>query len=384
MVIALVRLTADPSSTRREAVRRLAPAADLNGVLDLLAAQGLISTLGGHLLDDPMIEVPARVAERVRSVNMRARPRGLLNHSVTRRLTSELAARGIPVIPLKGAALAEAVYGDVGKRVSSDIDLLVPLKRLGDAVAFAEEQGWREPELLRSAGMPALHRELFHETLPPLEIHWRVHWYEDSFAAAAMARARQTDEGWLRAEPADELAFLLLFLARDGFAGLRQVVDVAAWWAALGASSRPADGVRAVALAHPELEPALTAAARLAEEVAAIPEGSLIADGRLSARQRAAMRLQNPFLTGSKAQVEADISLVDALLAPPRGLRPFVARQLLIPRWGLVRRQPHLEKAARARIGLARLGHAGRVLARYGLAAPRAIGRRRHRNPGLS
>ena len=52
--------------------------------------------------------------------------------------------------------------------------------------------------------------------------------------AEALRRASLTEHGWLRLAPPDELATLLLFLARDGLAGLRQVVDVAAWWRALG------------------------------------------------------------------------------------------------------------------------------------------------------
>src|SRR4029079_8012665 len=102
------------------------------------------------------------------------------------------------------------------------------------AVGWRERRRGRERDTLRRARLPRLHRELFHETLPPLELHWRIHWYEESFAAAALARAQPTNEGWRRLQPADELASLLLFLARDGFAGLRQTVDVAAWWAALG------------------------------------------------------------------------------------------------------------------------------------------------------
>lgn len=384
MAMALVRLAADPSSERADTVRGLAAEVDFDRLLDMLSAQALVSTLGGLLLRDEELDLPERIAQRIEATRMRARQRGLLDHGVTKRLAADLGKRGIPVVPLKGVALAEAAYGDIGARQASDIDLLVPLRHLDGAVEVAGQHGWRERDRLRSTGRPTLHREVFHDTLPPLEIHWRVHWYEESFADAAMARAQKTSDGWLRPQPADELAFLLLFLARDGFAGLRQVLDVAAWWGALGRASQPADEVRAIADAHPELEPALTVAARYAEAVGGIPAGSLIAGGELSARQRAAMRLQNPWLTGSHAQIEADTSLADALLAPPRGLRPFVSRQLLIPTSGLVRRRPHLEHASRARIGAARLGHAARVLARYGLALPRAIGRRRRPGPGLS
>ena len=378
MVLALVRLIAQPSTERRDAVRRLASSVDFDRLLDLLAAQGLVSTLGRPLIEDSELELPDRAAQRIRDVRMRARQRGLLHHTLTKRLTDELGKYGVPVVPLKGAVLAEAVYGDIGARQSADIDLLVPLTDLAQAMTVAERQGWREPDLLRNTGLPTLHRVLFHDELPPLELHWRVHWYEESFADVAMARARMTDTGWLRPQPEDEIAFLLLFLARDGFAGLRQVVDVAAWWAALGRPGETARGVRAVADSHPKLAPALMAAGRYAERIAGIPRASLNGGAAPSWSGRAAIRLANPWLAGSRAQIKAEMSLADLLLAPRRGFPGFVRRQLLIPRWGLVRLKPGLEQASRLRIGVARLAHTARVLARFGLASRHVLAGRRH------
>ena len=377
MAMALVRRVAQPTRERKEAVHESLQSVDLDRLLDLLAEQKLVPTLGEPLLHDFESELPDRLVERIKAAQLRARQRGLLNHGLTQRLTLALADLGIRAAPLKGAVLADAVYRDIGARQSADIDLLVSAPDLDRAVEAAARQGWREPELLRPAGLPRLHRELFHDTLPPLELHWRVHWYEDSFAAAALARAQPTEDGWLRLEPADELAFLLLFLARDGFAGLRQTVDIAAWWAALGERADAGAGVRALAEAHPELERALTAAARYAEDVAGIPRGALAANpGALSGRQQAALRLANPWLVGAREQVAAQVSLVDGLLSPPRGVRAFVGRQLLVPRWVLVRRQPRLRRASGLRIGAARFGHAARVLGRYALASPAFIPRR--------
>lgn len=376
MAIALVRLIAQPTPERRSEVRRLVPRVDLHGLLELLAEQRLVATLGGQLLADPELDLPGEIAESIRAARLRARQRGLLNHGVTMRLTLALEDAGIAAAPLKGAMLADTVYGDIGARQSSDIDLLVNVEDLDRTVELAERQGWREPEIFRQAGLPRLHRELFHETLPPLELHWRVHWYEETFAAAALARAQPTSDGWRRLQPADELASLLLFLARDGFAGLRQTIDVAAWWAALG-SEETADGVRAVAVEHPELDRALTAAACHVEDVAGIPHGALAGATELSARQRAALHLANPWTEGPREQVAAGVSLVDGLLSPPRGATAFVARQLFPPRAVLVRRQPRLHGASAARLGAARLGHAARVVGRYFLSARAAFARPR-------
>jgi hypothetical protein len=384
MAAALVRLTADPGPERAAEVRRLAASVDLGQLLDLLAAQRLVSTLGSRLLDDPEIELPDTIAEQIRAARMRSRHRGVFDLGLTKQLTDDLAGEGIAAMPLKGATLAEAAYGDIGARQSTDLDVLVRLGDLDRAVAIAERQGWREPELLRKAGVPSLHREMFHATRPPLELHWRVHWYEDAFADAAMVRAEQTEQGWLRAQPADEIAFLLLFLARDGFTGLRQLLDVAAWWSASGRQGETAAGLRAIADTHPALAPALTAAGRYAERAAGIPAGSLTGDANPSPRGQVAIRLADPWRTGSRAQIAAEMSLADALLAPRRGFPDYVRRQLLIPRWGLVRRQPHLEHASGARLTAARLAHTARVLARYGLASRALLPRRPAKRSGIS
>jgi len=376
MAIAFVRLIAQPTPESRTAIRRCVASVDLHRLLELLAEQRLVTTLGGQLLADPELDLPREIAESIKAARLRARQRGLLNHGVTMRLTLALEDAGIATAPLKGAMLAETVYGDIGARQSSDIDLLVDAADLDRTVEVAERHGWHEPEIFRQAGLPRLHRELFHATLPPVELHWRVHWYEDAFAAAALARAQPTRDGWRRLQPADELAALLLFLARDGFAGLRQTVDVAAWWAALGDDDTAA-GVRAISAAHPELDRALTAAARHAEDIAAIPRGALAGHVELSRRQRAALRLANPWLDGPREQVQADVSLVDGLLAPPDGARAFLGRQLWPPRAVLVRRQPRLHRASPARLAVARLGHAGRVLGRYALSARAAFARPR-------
>src|SRR5687768_8026755 len=133
MAMALVRLTAHPSPERGDAVRGLAAGADFDRLLDLLSAQGLVSTLGGLLLRDDELDLPDRARQRIQATRLRARQRGLLDHGITKRIAADLDARGIPVVPLKGSALAEAVYGDIGARQAADIDLLVPLPALDEA-----------------------------------------------------------------------------------------------------------------------------------------------------------------------------------------------------------------------------------------------------------
>jgi hypothetical protein len=58
------------------------------------------------------------------------------------RIYSALRARGIETVPLKGAALASAVYGDLGPRPFSDIDLLVRREQIERAESAVHELGY--------------------------------------------------------------------------------------------------------------------------------------------------------------------------------------------------------------------------------------------------
>ena len=93
---------------------------------------------------------------------------------------SRLAAVDIPVIVLKGAALSELVYGDIGLRRMADLDLLVRMEHAERVVALLNAAGYRDaarPEL-----RPGFNRRFKaeYELMTPqpfetrVEIHWRL------------------------------------------------------------------------------------------------------------------------------------------------------------------------------------------------------------------
>jgi hypothetical protein len=59
---------------------------------------------------------------------------------------------GIPIMPLKGIALGESLYGDPALRVCADIDVLVPMKNVADAFHLLLSSGYEseftQPRLL--------------------------------------------------------------------------------------------------------------------------------------------------------------------------------------------------------------------------------------------
>jgi hypothetical protein len=375
LVLGLVAQTAGGAAPSAETVRAANPAA----VMGLLTRAQVVAALGVPLVARHGELLPGWFRERVTATRDFARHAGLMHHAVTGQLASALADRGIASLPLKGTTLAEAAHGDLGARMSADIDLLVAPERLDAAMQELTALGWREGSHAPPAGgLPQLHRVLVHEDRPPVELHWRVHWYEDEYAADALARAEPTPERWMRLQPGDELAFLLLFFAREGFAGLRQVVDLAAWWKAVGAAQRAGAAVHEVTERYPALAPALGAASVVTERLASLPSGALLTpQPRLSAAQRVALRLANPWLEGSLEQVLAEVSLIDGLLAPPGTAPAFVRRAIVPPRHRVLARRPELARAGRPRLLAARAAHAVRLLARYVAAGPRLIRRRR-------
>jgi hypothetical protein len=362
------------TAQRRAALhdRALALAAEVDWprLAAVLHGRRLLTLLGPRIVELLGEAADEDFATAVAHARDAGRRQGQLLQLLTLRILELLAGAGIRAAPLKGPLLGEAIHGDAGRRLSSDVDLLVAPDQLYDAVAVARELGYGAPtDYLLADGLPLLHMRMLaeHGKLPPLELHWRVHWYERSFAQERLlpptARAR---EGW-RPAPVDELAALLLFYARDGFIDLRIAADLGAWWDTRG-GELPAAALAPLIDAYPQLARVLPAAARVAESLIGLPAQQLLGDAaRLGVRERLAARLANPHPHSSQPQLYADMGLIDGLLAPPGGFRGFVRRQLLPPAEVLDQQARHGERN-RARSSSARfLG----VLGRYGLSVTR-------------
>jgi hypothetical protein len=362
--------TARRREAERERAARLGGEVDWSQLTATLYARRLLSLLGprlaelvGEAANDEFTAAVARAREA-------GRRQGQLLQLLTLRVLELLAEAGIRAAPLKGPLLGEAIYGDAGRRLSSDVDLLIAPDQLHDAVAVARELRYGAPsDHLLADGLPLLHLRMLaeHGKLPPLELHWRVHWYERSFAQERLLppTARAWD-GW-RPAPADELAALLLFYARDGFIDLRIAADLSAWWDTRG-DELPATGLAPLIDAYPQFARVLPAAARVAESLIGLPAQQLLGDAAgLGMRERLAAKLANPHPRSSQSQLYADMGLIDGLLAPSGGFREFVRRQLLPPAEVLDQQARHGERHG-ARSSSARfLG----VLGRYGLSVTR-------------
>ena len=125
-------------------------------------------------------EMPASVRDRLRTGRYVSAAQALYRFN---RLPQALAPLAdpppIPVVLLKGAALALTVYPDPAARTMGDIDVLIPRDRVDEAVARVMPLGYRAygPEMGEGfnehfSHHVALVRDDHH--LPPLELHWTL------------------------------------------------------------------------------------------------------------------------------------------------------------------------------------------------------------------
>lgn len=288
--------------------------------------------------------------------------------------TNALEDAGIAALPLKGVALGQRLYGDAGMRPTGDTDVLVAACDLDAAIAVLETCGYRspgDPAWIRER--PLLHYTLVHRDahVPPLELHWRIHWSETRFSEALIASSSRPAGGWRVPEPAAELASLLLFYARDGFAGLRLAADIATWWDRLGELLGP-DPLDPYLRAHPSLRRSLEAAIECCERVVGLP-GDRLAQARAADRSaHRAVAAADPHLVAGADRGRSKVMAVDFLLSTGRDKLGFVRRYAVHP-LGEVRRMYGLEDRSRGVVIARSAVHAAGAVVKGGPRMAREI-----------
>lgn len=333
----------------------------------VMARLGMTVLLGGRLLELG-VDVDPWLAGEIGSATVLAKHQGDRHELVTMGVLAALTRAKIRALPLKGSGLARQVHGTVAARTAGDIDILVAPEDLDAAIETLQMLEWTWlRRTSRVSRLPVLHEGLVHPILPAVELHWRVHWYEDRFAADALLRAEPDKiTRALTMVPADGLVALILFYARDGFSGLRMAADVAAWWDARCADM-DAETMLAVATdRYPALAGPLAVGAEILRSLVGLP----VSPRSLPVRWRVARELADPLLQLAPKQKNANASLVDVMLAPPGGVAEALRRErqkipedLERPLTRADGLSPHLERGE----------HLLRVLRRWALAGPPAL-----------
>lgn len=365
---ALLAGTSARRQSRRADIEALAGEVDLPRLADYLAAHRLLALLGQRLMEAVPATVDAATGERIRTRLEDGRRISLATEMLTLRLSEVLDRRGVEATVLKGPFMARQLHGDPGVRSSNDIDLLVGREKYGQAIAALTDDGyvlvtrgdWRD-------GLPLFEDTLVHadRVAPRIDLHWRLHWYENDYSAAALRRAVPVDEGPTRClAPLDLLVALLLYHARDGFWGIRTLTDIAAWWDRF-APELPEDGLEGVVAAAPALEHPLRGAAVQADRLVGVPLARLFPSGvQLSRPEVLAQRLANWDESIDVRRFPAVTALVDMLISPPRQRARALARYYSPPS-SVVARAYDTEPGGRVSMALLHARYTAMVTKKY-------------------
>ena len=129
---------------RDELIALLAGLLDWEQVLHKAQWHDLAALVFHHLRGlDNRNQIPAQAMGQLKATYVANVARNLYFQAELRRALEVLKTQEIPVILLKGAALAGTVYEDVGLRPMSDLDLLVPEELVHTAQAAVRELGYR-------------------------------------------------------------------------------------------------------------------------------------------------------------------------------------------------------------------------------------------------
>jgi Uncharacterised nucleotidyltransferase len=364
--------TADRRRALAAKVDQLIQELDWQHLSATLRLSRLLPTLGPRIIEMADGNASEDFCGAVDHALETGRRHGAFLQLVALRAIAMLADAGVRSVALKGPLLGEALYGDPGRRCSSDVDLLVSPEQLQQAVEVIRTLGYKAPtDYVDDTGLPRLHFMLVHERqeLPPVELHWRVHWYEERFAHERLLPRAVDSQGDWRPALADELVALLLFYARDGFVGLRLASDLGAWWDRHGAELRPHD-LQELLRRYPALARPVATAIQVADNVVGLQATRVIQEiPQMGLRGRTAVRLANPNPHASRAQLYADTGFIDGLLTPRGGFGAFLRRQVLLPR------EVYDDYSGRAPEWGAKstLDYGARVLARYVVSATRTM-----------
>jgi hypothetical protein len=321
----------------REAVRprlpRLLESVDTGTYTALLDERGLLALLGSRAIELAPESVDDVLRSRVEAVMRHARFRALALDATLREVVRALEERGIPALPLKGTLLADRLHGDPGLRPTTDVDVLVPRRQIGAAVEALRALGYPAPtDPAWNEGLPLLHYTFVTSDAVPLrvELHWRVHWSERAFSEELLRASAPAPDGFRRAEPAHELALLLLIVARDSLYGPRIVADIAAWWERLG-DRLPPGALDGIVARHGSLRRSLVAGLICAQRFVGVPARRLLTDATPDASTRRAVALADPLLLDGEADVFANVMVIDALLRTGWDKLGFLQRYFLQP-----------------------------------------------------
>jgi Uncharacterised nucleotidyltransferase len=259
--------------------------------------------------------------------------RALMLDTTLRRVVTALEDAGVPTLPIKGTTLADRVHGDPGLRPTTDVDVLVPRAQIRSAVDALQALGYPAPQdPVWTDGLPEMHYTFGggDAGAPRVELHRRVHASERSLSQELLRAATEAPDGLRRADPAHELALLLVIYAPDGLYGPRLVTDIATWWDRFG-DQVPSGALDAIVARNPALRRSIVAALECLHRFVGVRAGRVLTAAAADRSALRAVALADPLIADDGADVFATVMLIDALLSMGRQKLGFLRRYFVQP-----------------------------------------------------
>jgi hypothetical protein len=208
-------------------------------VLTTAYRNGVLPLVGWNLLKHFKGDLPSEVRDQISEFFQRNAAKNLLLTGRLIKIVELLNAADIPVLPFKGATLAQQAYGNPALRQFIDLDILVQPKDFDRAINVLSANDFQMPDEKKRSERAAFffnRRKDIALTsgngLVRVELHWKL-------SGAHFALPFELDELWTRLEqitlggarlnalPFDDLfIYLCLHGARHGFERLSWICDL--------------------------------------------------------------------------------------------------------------------------------------------------------------
>jgi hypothetical protein len=167
------------SEVQARVLQLLATPLQWPAILERACSHQVYPLLYRNLRDLGFRGVPETVQAELKGLFLANALRNQLLSEELARLFKILDEAGIRVVPLKGVALAQSLYGDVATRVCADIDILVPPASVAQAIDLILASGYRtESNDPYFSKLVLRHGRHFHATRedPGISIVVELHW----------------------------------------------------------------------------------------------------------------------------------------------------------------------------------------------------------------
>jgi hypothetical protein len=220
------------------------PSIDWAAFISLAARHHLIPTVYRNLSTHCATAVPAPALVELKGQAGLQRQRVFQLLAEMARLGVAFARAGVPLCALKGPLLAQRLFGDIGLRSSTDLDLLVPAEMLAQADELLLGTGCQRtfPVTPFTPRQWQLYQQDWYNTtyhLPAAQLTIELHWTiaSPNLVAPEAARqmlarvqaAAQAGSGLLTLAEQDLPVYLLVHGSKHNWVRLKWLVDFAAW-----------------------------------------------------------------------------------------------------------------------------------------------------------